>query len=100
MAEENKAFQTSDKVPLEICKDRRFSKTLVILDGRFFSKCHFDDCRLSYAGGPFDFEDCQLTGCQIVLVGPAAAVLVGFERMGLYITPPRGSRLVVAQKRV
>jgi hypothetical protein len=100
MLEETEAFETSDKVPLEIVKDRRFSKALIILDSRFFSKCHFDQCRLSYTGGPFEFEECSLTNCQVVLVGPAAAVLVGFERLGLHIIPPRGSRLVVAQKRV
>jgi hypothetical protein len=53
-------------------RDRNFTKEAVVLDGKTFVNCRFEDCELIYSGGrPFLFENTSADECTLSFVGRA-----------------------------
>jgi len=45
----------------------------IAIDGKRFVRCKFDGCFLTYSGGSFVWEDCQiLSPCSVEMLGSAA----------------------------
>ena len=62
---------------------RRFRRQLVVLDDSIFINCVFIDCRLSFAGGECDFEECQFIRPQMEFSGPASNTVALLSGLGM-----------------
>lgn len=57
--------------------ERAFRERTIMVDGKHFDRCRFDDCVMEYAGGKQPrFEGCDFFRCKWLLVGPAASTVV------------------------
>jgi hypothetical protein len=64
----------------EWVKDQQYEGKMIVVDNHLYEKCKFVNCNFVYAGGPFAFRDCQLTGGCLSPTGAARKVLE-FERV-------------------
>lgn len=46
----------------------------IVLDGKLFVDCWFEDCTLLYAGGEYAWHDTKFVRCKIDFMGPASRV--------------------------
>ena len=55
--------------------DQRYERARVALDGCFFTRCHFEDCVLVFAGrAGFFFEKCSFGPCTVALEDDAKRI--------------------------
>ncbi|MEF8817273.1 MAG: hypothetical protein V5A20_04165 [Salinibacter sp.] len=69
----------SESVPngdREVIRDRQFSGSRVLLDGKHFEECAFETCTLIYKGGPPPhFVRCDFAAPRFVFEGAAQSTL-------------------------
>jgi hypothetical protein len=54
---------------------------LVVIDGCVFHNCHFNRCVLVFRGGPYEFDQCQLTSPKYQFEEQAARSVVLASRL-------------------
>jgi hypothetical protein len=42
--------------------ERRYEGDRIAVDNHFYQRCTFVNCNFVYSGGPFGFEDCEVSG--------------------------------------
>jgi hypothetical protein len=56
-------------------KDQSYEGAMIVLDNHLYERCKFVNCNFVYAGGPFGFRDCELSGGYLSPTGTAKRVL-------------------------
>jgi hypothetical protein len=56
-------------------KDQPYQGAMIVMDNHLYERCKFVNCNFVYAGGPFGFRDCELTGGYLSPTGAARRVL-------------------------
>lgn len=67
---------------MEIIEGRKEKNTTVILDGKSFVSCSFENCTLVYHGGETAWVDTRIVACNIVLQGPASNTANALRGLG------------------
>lgn len=73
---------------MEEIKAKHYSREVVCLDGKLFSACEFEDCLLTYGGGPCEWDSTRFSNCRVLLDGAANNTVQVLQGLGFKVTPP------------
>lgn len=60
---------------------------IVLMDDKYFTRCRFDGCTLTYAGGDFGWMDCEFGQVQINFAASAERAMNFARIFGLLAAP-------------
>jgi hypothetical protein len=55
--------------------EQKYEGRMIVVDNHFYERCKFVSCNFVYAGSPFAFQDCELTGGFLSPTGAAHRVV-------------------------
>lgn len=63
-------------------EDQAFENQTLIMDGKLFLRCRFENCSLIYTGGEFGWTDCHFGVNVFHLKGAAQKTVKSFRQPG------------------
>ena len=57
---------------------------VVVMDGKFFLNCHFENCTLLFTGEDFGWSGTRFEGCTITLDGSARRTIAFLKHFGMF----------------
>jgi hypothetical protein len=73
---------------MKIVEGRKEKNATIVLDGKSFIACSFENCTLVYHGGETAWVDTRIVACNVVLQGPASNTANALRGLGW--KPPEG----------